>query len=80
MKLDSIRRPFVWLCPVVAVAAVVAATSHMDYGIDPRERNGEKWIAQHGGLAFSIAIVVDRNAPCIPARRYLLAGVQPRIR
>ncbi|MCY4396892.1 MAG: hypothetical protein OXC10_17340 [Rhodospirillaceae bacterium] len=79
MKLDSIRRPLAWLCPALAVVAVVAATSHMDYAIDPRERTGKKWIAEHGGVAFNIAIVVDRSAPCVPARRYLLAGVQTHI-
>lgn len=80
MKFKAIRRPLLWLCPVLAVAAVFAATSHMDYAIDPRDRNGEKWLAEHGGMAFNLAIVVDRNAPCVPADRTLFAGIQPRIR
>ncbi len=80
MKNKSIRRVLVWLCPALAVAVVVVATSHMDYAIDPRARNGEKWLAEHGGMAFNLAIVVDRNAPCVPADRYLLAGMQPSVR
>ena len=80
MKDKAIRRALVWLCPALAVAAVVLATSHMDYAIDPRERNGEKWLAEHGGMAFNLAIVVDRDSPCVPAHWYLLAGVQPTVR
>lgn len=52
----------------------------MDYAVDPRDRNGEKWIAEHGGIVFNIAIVVDRSAPCVPAGRFLLAGLPSRIR
>jgi len=77
MKNKAIRRALVWLCPVLAVAAVVAATSHMDYSTDPRDRDGEKWLSEHGGVTFNIAIVVDRDAPCVPAARYLLAGLRP---
>jgi len=80
MKFKAIRRPLVWLCPALAVAAVFAATSHMDYAIDPRDRNGEEWLAEHGGMAFNLAIVVDRDAPCVPADRTLFASIQPRIR
>ena len=80
MKSKAIRRALVWLCPVVAIAAAFAATSHMDYASDPRDRNSEKWLAEHGGMAFHLAIVVDRAAPCVPADRYLLAGMQPPIR
>ena len=80
MKSETIRRVLVWLCPALAVAAVSVATLHMNYAIDPRDRNGEKWLAEHGGMAFNIAIVVDRDAPCVPASRTLLAGVRAAIR
>ncbi|MYF07334.1 MAG: hypothetical protein F4233_05470 [Rhodospirillaceae bacterium] len=80
MTFKAIRRPLVWLCPLLAVAAVFAATSHMDYAIDPRDRNGEKWLAEHGGMAFNLAIVVDRAAPCVPAGRTLFASIQPPVR
>ena len=52
----------------------------MDYAIDPRDRNGEKWLAEHGGMAFNLAIVVDRKAPCVPAGRTLFASIQPPVR
>ena len=80
MKDKTIRRALVWLCPILTVATVVAATAHMDYATDPRDRDGEKWLAEHGGMAFNLAIVVDRDAPCVPANRYLLAGIQPTVR
>ena len=76
MTLEPMRRALIWLCPVLAVAGVVAATWHMDYAVDPHRRDGGAWLSRHGGMAFNIAIVVDRNAPCIPASRYLLAGVR----
>lgn len=80
MTLDPIRRAFVWLLPAFAVAAVFALTLHMDYAIDPHERAGERWLAEHGGMAFNLAIVLDRNAPCEPEGRYLLAAAQPPVR
>ena len=79
MKMNAIRRAVLWLCPALAVLAVVVATSHMDYAVNPRDRNGEVWIAEHGGMVFNIAIVVDRSAPCVPAGRFLLAGLPSRI-
>ena len=80
MTLDTIHRPFVWLCPVLTVAFVAAATAHMDYATDPDRRNGAKWLVEHGGRAFNIVIVLDRDAPCVPASRTLLASTRPALR
>ncbi len=80
MTLDAFRRPLLWLCPALAVAAAAVATAHMDYATDPVRRNGGKWIAEHGGMALNVAIVPDRSAPCIPARPFLLASLRPGVR
>ncbi len=81
MKPDRIRRRLVgflsavavWLFPALALAAIFTATAHMDYSSDPGQRKGDRWIVQHGGMILNIPVVVDRAAPCIPARTFRLA-------
>ena len=75
MKQDAIRRSLVWAGIAAAFAIVMVATAHMDYSVHPAKRKGGSQVALHGGAMFSIPMVVDRRAPCIPRRHYV-ASVQ----
>lgn len=68
MHSGVIRRYFVWACVAASFAAIILATRHMDYSVDPPNRAGAAATATPTGmriLSIVIKPVKDRSGPCL---------------
>jgi len=67
MHSGVIRRYLVWACVAASFAAIITATWHMDYSIDPSNRSGaaaKAALTVTGVFSVTVEPVKNKAGPC----------------